>query len=51
MDTKTYPVEIAISLTPIGSPYCKITVDGQNKEVSQSLFNRRVAERAVFLTP
>ena len=29
----------------------KITVDGQNKEVSQSLFNRRVAERAVFLTP
>ena len=29
MDTKTYPVEIAISLTPIGSPYCKITVDGQ----------------------
>ena len=28
----------------------KITVDGQNKEVSQSLFNRRVAERAVFLT-
>lgn len=29
MGTKIYPIEIGILLTPVGNPYCKITVDDQ----------------------